>query len=97
MRYLLEKIGPEFRQYWLITIQMENLFTLRLSKCYVLAKYRSEILGFGSKRDFEASGYYIANTLFPVLTEELSVNVTQEREGKKYVIHKEGLFSRREN
>ena len=53
-----------------------------------LAKYRSEILGFGSKRDFEASGYYIANTLFPVLTEELSVNVTQEREGKKYVIHK---------
>ena len=61
-----------------------------------LAKYRSEILGFGSKRDFEASGYYIANTLFPVLTEELSVNVTQEREGKKYVIHKEGLFSRRE-
>ena len=76
---------------------MENLFTLRFSKCYVLAKYRSEILGFGSKRDFEASGYYIANTLFPVLTEELSVNVTQEREGKKYVIHKEGLFSRREN
>ena len=61
-----------------------------------LAKYRSEILGFGSKRDFEESGYYIANTLFPTLTDELSVNLTQEREGKKYMIHKEGLFSRRE-
>ena len=24
------------------------------------------------------------------------MNLTQEREGKKYVIHKEGLFSRRE-
>ena len=76
---------------------MENLFHVTTFKCYVLAKYRSEILGFGSKRDFEASGYYIANTLFPVLTEEFSVNVTPEREGKKYVIHKEGLFSRREN
>lgn len=33
-----------------------------------LAKYRSEVLGFGSKRDFEASGYYITNALFRIFT-----------------------------
>lgn len=33
-----------------------------------LTKYRSEVLGFGSKRDFEASRYYIENALFPILT-----------------------------
>lgn len=97
MRYLLEKIGPEFRQYWFDHDTDGKPFSrYDFQSVMFLAKYRSEILGFGSKRDFEASGYYIANTLFPVLTEELSVNVTQEREGKKYVIHKEGLFSRRE-
>lgn len=97
MRYLLEKIGPEFRQYWFDHDTDGKPFSrYDFQSVMFLAKYRSEILGFGSKRDFEASGYYIANTLFPILTEELSVNLTQEREGKKYVIHKEGLFSRRE-
>lgn len=61
-----------------------------------LAKYRSEVLGFGSKRNFDKAGYYISNTLFPVLTEELNVNLSIERPAKKYIIHKEGVFSRRE-
>ncbi|PEM39110.1 FMN-binding glutamate synthase family protein [Bacillus pseudomycoides] len=97
MRFLLEKIGPEFRQYWFDNDTDGKPFSrYDFQSVMFLAKYRSEVLGFGSKRDFDASGYYIANTLFPVLTEELNVDLSEERAAKKYVIHKEGVFSRKE-
>ncbi|OUB17912.1 FMN-binding glutamate synthase family protein [Bacillus thuringiensis serovar yunnanensis] len=97
MRFLLEKIGPEFRQYWFDNDTAGKPFSrYDFQSVMFQAKYRSELLGFGSKRDFDTSGYYIANTLFPVLTEELNVNTSREQSGKKYIIHKEGLFSRRE-
>ncbi|MEY8350590.1 FMN-binding glutamate synthase family protein [Bacillus cereus] len=97
MRFLLEKIGPEFRQYWFDHDTDGKPFSrYDFQSVMFLAKYRSEVLGFGSKKDFDASGYYIANTLFPILTEELHVNLSEERTAKKYVIQKEGLFSRKE-
>ncbi|EOO25740.1 hypothetical protein IIU_06078 [Bacillus cereus VD133] len=78
MRFLLEKIGPEFRQYWFDNDTAGKPFSrYDFQSVMFLAKYRSEILGFGSKRDFDTSGYYIANTFFPVLTEELNVNLSK--------------------
>ncbi|MDM5189293.1 FMN-binding glutamate synthase family protein [Bacillus sp. DX4.1] len=97
MRFLLEKIGPEFRQYWFDHDTDGKPFSrYDFQSIMFLAKYRSEVLGFGSKRNFAEAGYYISNTLFPVLTEELNVNLSIEHPAKKYIIHKEGVFSRRE-
>ncbi|PER89716.1 FMN-binding glutamate synthase family protein [Bacillus cereus] len=97
IRFLLEKIGPEFRQYWFDNDTAGKPFSrYDFQSVMFLAKYRSEVLGFGSKRDFDKSGYYIANTLFPILTEELNVNLSTERSAKKYIIQKEGIFSRKE-
>ncbi len=49
MRYLLEKIGPEFRQYWFDHDTDGKPFSrYDFQSVMFLAKYRSEILGFGS-------------------------------------------------
>jgi glutamate synthase domain-containing protein 2 len=98
VRYLLEKIGPEFRQYWFD----QDLEGKPFSRYDFLgltfsAKYRSDILSFGSKREFDSSGYYIANTMFPLLTDELKVNNTNNLSSKKYIIKKEGIFFRKES
>lgn len=97
VRYLLEKLGPEFRQYWFD----DDLHGKPFSRydfigLVSLAKYRTDLLGFGSKRDFNAAGYYIANAMFPLLTDELKVKNDELVESRKYVIQHEGIFSRKE-
>jgi glutamate synthase domain-containing protein 2 len=97
MRYLLEKLGPEFRQYWFDDDSAGKPFSRNDFIGLVFsAKYRTDLLSFGSKRDMEPSGYYIANAMFPLLTEELYVDNEEYVQAKKYVIHHEGVFSRRE-
>jgi len=97
VRYLLEKLGPEFRQYWFDGDSQGKPFP-RVDFLGVVfaSKYRTDLLSFGSKRDFDESGFYLSNSMFPKLTEELRVDQTGGQPGRKYKIVKEGLFTRQE-
>ncbi|MDB5083216.1 MAG: glutamate synthase [Bacilli bacterium] len=98
VRYFLEKLGPEFRQYWFDGDNEGKPFSRADFLGIVFsAKYRSDLVSFGSKRDFEKSGYYISNDLFPLLTEELRVDNQDKIHAAKYKIDKEGLFTRHEH
>jgi glutamate synthase domain-containing protein 2 len=97
VRYLLEKLGPEFRQYWFDNDTQGKPFSRNDFLGVVFAsKYQSDLLSFGSKRDFEEPGYYISNDLFPLLVDELRVDNVEKVEARKYKIEKEGLFTRHE-
>jgi glutamate synthase domain-containing protein 2 len=98
LRYLLEKLGPEFRQYWFDEDRSGKPFSrYEFLGLIFSAKYRSDLIGFGSKRDFESSGYYIANAMFPLLTDQLEVNNNEMVDSKKYLIESEGVFKRKEH
>ncbi|TBL81375.1 FMN-binding glutamate synthase family protein [Paenibacillus thalictri] len=97
VRYLLEKLGPEFRQYWFDDDADGKPFSRYDYVGLVFsAKYRTDLIGFGSKRDFDKPGFYIANAMFPLLSDQLSVAQEENVKSKKYQIEREGLFSRTE-
>lgn len=97
MRYLLEKLGPEFRQYWFDNDTEGKPFSRAdfVGLVYA-AKYRTDLISFGGRRDYEKPGYYLSNAMFPKLTSELRVANETVRPGMKYVITDEGLFTRQE-
>jgi glutamate synthase domain-containing protein 2 len=67
LRYLLEKIGPELRQYWVAHNREESPFH-RVWKSYIYAsaKGQNNLSGFGSDADFTKPGhFYIKNSTFP--------------------------------
>src|SRR5690625_6828070 len=68
-RYFLEKIGPELRQYW-FNSDSEGKPISRDDYEHIVrsSKYKRDVIGFGSKRDFEQEGYYIRNAMFPKLS-----------------------------
>src|SRR5690625_7953083 len=73
VRYLLENIGPELRQYLFNPDHGTQPFSRKDYQDIVLpAKYKKRLLSFGSKRDFDEPGYYIKNAMFPKLEEELA-------------------------
>ncbi len=97
VRYFLEKIGPEFRQYWFDSDTEGKPFSRDDFVGVVLAsKYRTDIIAFGGKRDYEKPGYYLSNSMFPKLTSELKVDNDELVPGKKYEIVREGIFARQE-
>jgi len=97
VRYLLEKMGPEFRQYWFDGDTQGKPFSRADFLAVVFAaKYRTDLLSFGSKRDFDKAGFYLSNAMFPKLIEEMRVDQSNSRSGRKYEIVKEGLFTRKE-
>lgn len=97
MRYLLEKLGPEFRQYWFDHDTEGKPFSRAdfVGLVYA-AKYRTDLISFGGRRDYEKPGFYLSNAMFPKLTSELRVDNEGLVPGKKYVITDEGLFTRQE-
>ncbi|SFM19646.1 Glutamate synthase domain-containing protein 2 [Gracilibacillus orientalis] len=98
VRYFLESIGPELRQYLFTDDDTGKPFSRKDYLNVVMpAKYKKRLEGFGSKRDFDQPGYYIKNTMFPRLTEELSIDHEPRVDTKIYHIDKENLFSRKEH
>src|SRR5699024_4159468 len=64
-RYITEKAGPELRQYLYDHDNSGKPFSREDFLHVVLpGKYKNNMIGYGSKRDFEASGYFISNDLF---------------------------------
>ncbi|MFC5530231.1 glutamate synthase-related protein [Cohnella yongneupensis] len=97
LRYILEKLGPEFRQYWFDNDTEGKPFSRAdFVGIVYAAKYRTDLISFGGRRDYEKPGYYLSNAMFPKLTSELKVDNETPVPGKKYVITNEGLFTRRE-
>lgn len=96
VRYFFEMIGPEMRQYLFDHDTAGKPFSRMDYQTVVLsAKYGKAMIGFGSRRDFEAPGFYLRNSLFPKLEEELRVEKVPVQT-KKYHLLKETLISRKE-
>lgn len=94
-RYLFETIGPELRQY-LFNNDTEGKPFSRIEYQTIVksAKYKRDVIGFGSLRDFEKPGFYIRNSMFPKLTEELKMD-DEKVKTKRYLLVKEPLFGQR--
>lgn len=96
LRYFLEAIGPELRQYFFDADHEGKPFDRVDFQTIVRAgKYATTLIGYGSKRDFEAPGYYLRNALFPLEIEELRADNSEPVSTWKYE-SREFLFSRRE-
>jgi len=97
LRYLLEHVGPEFRQY-LFSGDLEGKpFTREGYRSIVFAgKYMKTLISFGSKRDFDEPGWYVRNALLPTLLNDMAVEREPRIPTRRYVIEEEGLFTRRE-
>lgn len=97
IRYFLEKIGPEMRQYWFNSDNEGKPFS-RDDYEHIIrnAKYMRDVIGFGSKRDYDEEGFFIRNAIFPKLTEELKMDRDSRVLTKKYMLIKDPLFSQRE-
>ncbi|CDQ20882.1 glutamate synthase (ferredoxin) [Halobacillus karajensis] len=93
MRYFLQSIGPELRSY-LFNNDREGKPFSRNEYEHIenKAKYKRDVFGFGSQRDFEKEGYYIRNSMFPKLTEELKMDRDTKVTTDRYLLLKEPLF-----
>ena len=97
VRYLLEMLGPEFRQYLFDSDDEGKPFNRSdFANIVVQGKYLKTVIGFGSKRDFDKPGLYIRNSMFPKQKEEMLVEIAPKIRTKRYV-GTEGLFSRKEH
>ncbi len=98
VRYILEKTGPEFRQYLFDGDNEGRPFSREQYLNMVMpGKYLSNVIGFGSKKDFTKPGYYLRNAMFTTQVEELSVDNSQLVDTMKYVIDEDNLLSRKEH
>lgn len=95
-RYFIETIGPELRQY-LFDSDLEGKPISRHDYQHIVksAKYKQDIVSFGSKRDFDQPGHYIRNSMFPKLAEELKVDLNEKIKTQKYILKKEPLFAQK--
>lgn len=98
VRYFLEKIGPELRQYLFNHDNSGKPFSrIDYQNIVLPAKYLKEVVSFGSERDFEAAGYYIKNAMFPKQREEMRVSDSDTVSTKRYNLVEDNLFSRKEH
>jgi glutamate synthase domain-containing protein 2 len=96
-RYFLEKLGPELRSY-LFNNDREGKPFSRNDYQHIVksAKYKRDVIGFGSQRDFNEEGYYVRNSMFPKLTEELKMDQDTKVTTGRYLLIKDPLFAQRE-
>jgi len=98
LRYLLEHVGPEFRQYLFDSDLEGKPFSRESYRNIVYAgKYMKTLVSFGSKRNFDEPGWYLRNAMLPTLAEEMGADREPLVRTRRYVIDDEGLFSRKEH
>lgn len=98
MRYMLEKTGPELRQYLFDDDNDGEPFNREEYLHMVMpGKYLNSVIGFGSKRDFNEAGYYIRNAMFTKQNEEMRVDNEGLVDTMRYVMDGDNLFSRKEH
>ena len=97
IRYLLEHVGPELRQYLFDGDLAGRPFSRADFLSVVFAsKYMNTLISFGSKRDFDAPGWYLRNALFPTLAGDLALDQRAALPTRRYVIEHEGILHRAE-
>lgn len=97
MRYIFEMIGPEMRQYWFANDKDGKPIDRDTQETIAKAgKYANTVMGFGSKKDFSKTDFYLTNSLFPLNKDELSVNNKRLTETYTYQIIDETLTNRKE-
>jgi len=98
MRYMLEKTGPELRQYLFDDDNDGQPFNREEYLHMVLpGKYLNSVIGFGSKRDFEEAGFFIRNSMFTKQNEEMRVDNENLVDTMRYIVDEDSLFARKEH
>ena len=92
-RYLIESIGPEFRQYLYSSDMEEKPFSRsERANIYKIAKNMEKSSAFGSLLDFDSPGVKLKHSLYPIKTSQikpLQVCFGEERGlQKSYTINK---------
>jgi glutamate synthase domain-containing protein 2 len=73
VRYLLESIGPEMRQYFFTNDTEERPFTrLERAEVYRKAKNIDSSQAYGSLMDFDGTEYKLRHSLFPMKNSEIA-------------------------
>ncbi|WP_163528725.1 FMN-binding glutamate synthase family protein [Halobacillus ihumii] len=95
-RHFFQQIGPEMRSY-LFNNDNEGKPFSRNDYEHIKnkAKYKRDVFGFGSQRDFEKEGYYVRNSMFPKLSEELKMDRETKVTTDRYLLLKEPLFTQK--
>ncbi|WP_440287210.1 glutamate synthase-related protein [Exiguobacterium aurantiacum] len=97
VRYILEKVGPEMRQYLFLNDNESKPFSRNDYEAAVISgKYKSRIIGFGSERDFEGGGFYLQNVLYPTNRDELRIDNREIVSTRLYQVEEDNLFTRKE-
>ncbi|WP_130859558.1 FMN-binding glutamate synthase family protein [Gracilibacillus phocaeensis] len=97
LRYILEKMGPELRQYLFDQDRSGKPFSRDDYRDIIMpAKYQKNMIGFGSRRDFEEADFYVQNAMFPKQQAELEVDNQPLIDSKVYQIKEDNLFNRKE-
>ena len=97
LRYIFEMIGPEFRQYWFLNDKEGKPVDRDTAETIAKAgKYANTVIGFGSKKDFSKTDFYLTNSMFPKNKDELQVDNHTLTNTYTYQILNESLTSRKE-
>src|SRR5690625_2425092 len=97
LRYIFEMIGPEFRQYWFLNDKEGKPVDRDTQETIAKAgKYANTVIGFGSKKDFSLTSFYLTNSMFPLNVDELSVDNNKLYQSYTYQILNESVTSRKE-
>ena len=93
LRYFLESLGPEFRQYLYSSDTEEKPFNrVERREVYIKAKNQDKVSAFGSLMKFDGSEYKLKHSLYPEVQENIipfSLCFGEERGLKKsYTINK---------
>lgn len=97
LRYIFEMVGPEFRQYWFLNDKEGKPVDRDTQEAIAKAgKYANTVIGFGSKKDFSKTSFYLTNSMFPLNVNELSVDNKKRYQSYTYQILNESVTSRKE-
>src|SRR5699024_6890338 len=97
LRYIFEMIGPEFRQYWFLNDKEGKPVDRDTQETIAKAgKYANTVIGFGSKKDFSQTSFYLTNSMFPLNVDELSTDNDKPYKSYTYQILNEYINSRKE-
>ncbi|PTI42217.1 hypothetical protein BU056_02120 [Staphylococcus succinus] len=97
VRYFVEKIGPELRQYLFLADTEGKPFSRNdFTNIVIAGKYNTRMTSFGTQQKYE-DGFYIQNTMFPLQTTELHIDQSPMISTFVYQIDNERLLDREEH
>lgn len=90
-------VGPEFRQYWFLNDKEGKPVDRDTQETIAKAgKYANTVIGFGSKKDFSITDFYLTNSMFPLNVDELNVDNKSPIKTYTYEILNETVTKRKE-